>query len=228
MKSGKRGFTLVEMLVAISLLSVLMVALGSAMRTMAQTEARVDQRLQRSDTMRVTGQLLHQLLGRQSWRKWPAPAARGGPPVTAFRATPDSIEWVGVLPARHGAGGRSFMRLKLEELDGNTALVLRFHPWDVQAVNFPDWNQTNMRTLATGITEFAVQAQGLPPSSAVGNGLPPQHGWQPGWPEPTYLPERIQLTLVDDRGPWPELVIPVNELGQGTNIRGGFSIGGSR
>ena len=42
------GFTLVEILVVMTLMSVVMLALGAAMRTIAQTEERVDQRLQRA------------------------------------------------------------------------------------------------------------------------------------------------------------------------------------
>ena len=39
------GFTLIEVLIALSLLSILMVVLTSAMRAMGQTEERVDQRI---------------------------------------------------------------------------------------------------------------------------------------------------------------------------------------
>ena len=53
-----RGFTLVEILVAMSLLAVVMAATLSAMRTMAQTEVRVDERLQRIDQMRVVNGFL--------------------------------------------------------------------------------------------------------------------------------------------------------------------------
>ena len=41
--SRKSGFTLVEVLVVMSLLSLVMLAMGSALRTTAQTEERVDQ-----------------------------------------------------------------------------------------------------------------------------------------------------------------------------------------
>ena len=58
------GFTLVEVLVVLSLLSLVMLAMGSALRTTAQTEERVDQRLQRADEMRVTTGFLRYILGR--------------------------------------------------------------------------------------------------------------------------------------------------------------------
>ena len=39
-----RGFTLLELLVVMALLSGVMLALGASMRTMARTEERIDQR----------------------------------------------------------------------------------------------------------------------------------------------------------------------------------------
>lgn len=47
------GFTLVELLVTMALLSMLMLGMASALRTMAQTEERVDARLARADELRV-------------------------------------------------------------------------------------------------------------------------------------------------------------------------------
>lgn len=47
------GFTLVELLVTMALLSILMLGMASALRTMAQTEERVDTRLTETDEFRV-------------------------------------------------------------------------------------------------------------------------------------------------------------------------------
>ena len=47
------GFTLVELLVTMALLSILMLGMASALRTMAQTEERVDTRLTEADEFRV-------------------------------------------------------------------------------------------------------------------------------------------------------------------------------
>lgn len=100
----QHGFTLVEMLVSVALLAVIMVALGGALRTVAQTEDRVDVRLDWSDDVRTTVSLLRQMVGRVSARKIPAPAGNTGE-IVQFRASPAAIEWVGIMPARPGVGG---------------------------------------------------------------------------------------------------------------------------
>lgn len=224
-RSGLGGFTLVEVLVAVSLLSIIMVALGSAMRTMAQTETRVDQRLQRMDDLRVAAGFLRQVLGRASARKQPAPQGQGGQQV-AFRATPTSIEWVGIMPARHGLGGRYFFRLQPEEFATGPALVLRFAPWDAAAPSFPDWSQAAARTLVPALGQFAVYAEGRPTQNQV---LPPDWplGWVPGWPVADQLPQRLRISWAPDGLAWPDLVVPVRALEQGTGVGGGFTIGGS-
>ncbi len=63
-----RGFTLVELLVVISLLSLVMLAMASALRTTAQTEERVDARLRKVDDLRTTDGFLRSVLGRVSMR----------------------------------------------------------------------------------------------------------------------------------------------------------------
>ena len=59
----RRGFTLVEVLIALVLLSLLMLVLTSALRSMGQVEARVEQRIEAADDFRLATQLLGEVLG---------------------------------------------------------------------------------------------------------------------------------------------------------------------
>src|SRR5256885_9315800 len=65
--SGRqKGFTLVELLVVMALLSLLMLGLASAMSTVSQTQERVDARLDRMDHQRVSIGFLRTVLGQRS------------------------------------------------------------------------------------------------------------------------------------------------------------------
>lgn len=225
-RSGLGGFTLVEVLVAVSLLAIIMVALGSAMRTMAQTESRVDQRLQRIDDLRVASGFLQQVLGRIPARTTLAPSG-DAPAIVPFRANAHSIEWVGIMPARHGLGGRFFFRLQPEDTFAGHSLVLRFAPWDASAKHFPDWSQVESRTLAENLTGFEVLAEGRPAGTQPPGPQWPM-GWTIGWPVPDQLPQRLRLKWSVSSGPWPDLVVPVLALTQGAAGSGGFVIGGTR
>ena len=208
------GFTLVEILVVMTLMSVIMLALGAAMRTIAQTEERVDQRLQRADEMRVATSFLGSTLGRISPRKSQAPT-RVGTSLALFSALPDAVMWVGVMPARYGAGGRYFFRLALERQSDRADLVIRFAPWTGAGV-FPAWATTDSRVLVRGVTGLALEyAQEGGDTQA----------WRTEWTDPQVLPGRIRMSLRTAAVEWPQLTIALRPLPAGDTGRGGFSLG---
>ena len=218
-----RGFTLLELLVVMTLLSLLMTGLISALRTMAQTESKIDQRLLWLDETRVARAFLQQTLSRVSAAKLDAPGATGKS-IVPFVATSDSLVWVGILPARPNVGGRHFFRLAMEEVASNPELVLRFAPCNADMA-FPDWSQAESRILIKGVEQFDVQAQGLPqPGSARANAWP--RGWQSGWPVPDALPEQLRLHIKGSRGDWPQWLFALRALPQGDDSLNDISLGG--
>ena len=66
---GAKGFTLVELLVSMALLSMVMVGMLSVMRSMAQAQDRVEHRLDDSDDLRVATAFIDNVMGHVSARK---------------------------------------------------------------------------------------------------------------------------------------------------------------
>ena len=204
----RRGFTLVEVLIALSLLSLLMLALTSAMRAMGQTEERVEQRIVVADDYRVSVHFLRDVLGRVSARRH-ASGRVGTPPETPFfEAVPDSLAWIGVMPARYGVGGRHYMRLAVEAgPDGAGQLVLRYAPW-TGAPAFAAWSQASAQVLAAPVQSLSLRYQ-----------EPASGGWSPVWPPPgvpftalppTLLPNAVALQINGAQPAWPPLVVAVS------------------
>lgn len=212
----RAGFTLVEVLVAISLLSVVMLGLGSALRTMAQAEQKIDDRLARADEMRMAAGFIRASLARVSLRRvTPPPPAR---PAVLFAAGPEAVAWVGVMPARFGAGGRYFFRLALEPLQDGAALVVRFQPWADQPA-FPDFSQAEARVLVRDVQRAQLRYL----DTAVS---PP--AWLPGWTATDRVPERVLLDIETRLGAWPPLFLPLRALpASDPSNAGGASFGGS-
>lgn len=210
--AGSSGFTLVEVLVVMSLLSVVMLALGSALRTVAQTEERIDKRLGRADEMRVAVAFMRSTLSRISARKVPkAPPVGTGP---LFAGASNSVAWVGVMPARYGAGGRYFFRLAVESDENRSALVIRFMPW-VDAPVFPDWSGAQSRVLVQGITQVAMSytdSQADIPSAST-------------WSAADRLPDLVQIDIQTTAGPWPSLNLPMRALPTSDDRLGRASFG---
>lgn len=216
-RSCARGFTLVEILVVISLLSVVMLALGAAFRTFAQTEVRLDRRLELTDEFRIATGFIRTTLSRISIRK-PEPASAAADRKVLFSADARSIAWVGVMPARYGAGGLYYFRLAVENIDNDNTLVIRFKPCNDSAA-FPNWAEVEFRTLISKITSFEVRYQ----DSRLSSGL-----WSANWSRTDRPPDRLQI-LVQTRGvEWPEIVIPTRVLPGAGDRSSAFVIGGGR
>lgn len=213
-----RGFTLIELLVVVALLAVIMVAMGGVLKTTAQVDSRVLDRQRRMDDLRQLNPFLRQTVGHVSGRRVIALRSPGGDAVL-FNAASDSLQWVGVMPARHGAGGRTFFRLAVEPDDENhPALVLRHKPWAVSDNTFPDWSSADRVILLAQVKRFQVRAEGKPRRDAA-TVLQWPEGWQQGWPLASFLPDRVELQIQTNDSEWPPLIVPIQE--------GGLKLGGS-
>ncbi len=213
-RSRMGGFTLVELLVTMALLSLLMLGMASALRTMAQTEERVDARLADADEFRIATGFLRTVLGRISAQKNTA-LSRAGSSSFLFEGLPDAVSWIGVMPARYGAGGRNFFRLAVEPVQGEAALVVRFVPW-VDSAAFPDWAQAQSRVLVQGVTAFSLVYEDAHHSPSM---------WVSTWGRTDSVPERVRLELQTRAGPWPVWVVAMRRLPASARGSGRFSAG---
>ena len=223
--AGQIGFTLIELLVVMTLLSVIMIGLVSALRTMAQTESKIDQRLNRLDEIRVARAFLQQTLSRVSSAVVDAPGATGKR-VVPFEAFEDSLTWIGIMPARPDVGGRHFFRLAMEVTGAGRELVLRFTPWLPDGA-IPDWTRADSRVLVTGVQSIRVEAEGLPPRARAATVTWPK-GWQTGWPIDDVLPERLRLRLEDAQGEWPEWTLALRPMLQSDGSVSQVVVGGAK
>ena len=198
-RGAHSGFTLVEVVVAMALLSLLMLVLGSSIRSMGASAERIDARSARIDEMRIATTFLREVVGRTAAQRLESPAAG-----LLFSGDADSVSWIGVMPARFGAGGRYFFRLRLETLgDGTAGLVLRFVPWRWEQKAMPDWSQAEARVLVRKVAAFAVAYEG--------DGF--VQSWLPAWPsDAPKLPPRLRLMLSAAESEWPPIVLPLYPL----------------
>src|SRR5690606_12773843 len=102
-QSRDNGFTLIEVVVALVLLAVILTGLVSALVTFARTGERVDQRTLAGDDVRLVYAFLKQSLEPASPRVRTRP--RDSAAVSWLQGTDSELEWLGLMPARHGVGG---------------------------------------------------------------------------------------------------------------------------
>ncbi|MDB5944736.1 MAG: ral secretion pathway protein [Ramlibacter sp.] len=208
-----RGFTLVEVLVAMSLLSLVLLVLGSSIRSMGASAERIDARSARIDEMRVATTFLREIAGRAAAQRLEAPAVG-----LLFAGSADSVSWVGVMPPRFGAAGRHFFRLAVERVDdGSSGLVLRFVPWRWDQKVMPDWSRAESRVLVRNLSSAAL--------SYAGNGM--GEAWLAAWPpEEKKLPPRLRLLLSAAGSEWPPIVLAMHPLPASAGGGGGGFVRG--
>lgn len=210
------GFTLVEMMVAMTLMSLLMLGMASAIRTMAQTEERIDTRVERADEMRVAAGFVRSALGRLSLRKVNATPNVGDSPFL-FSGESSAVVWLGAMPARFGPSGRHVFRLSVESVGGASALVIRFIPWD-GAGSPADWSGAESRVLVRGVTGLAFGYEDARQSPSV---------WESQWSRTDSLPAHIRIELNTQAGPWPLWIVSTRTLPFSDRTGGSvFSSGG--
>lgn len=212
---AQRGFTLVELLVSMALLSMVMVGMLSVMRSMAQAQDRVEQRLDGADELRVATAFVETALGRVSARRQPRNLQAGQSPYE-FSANAQELVWVGVMPARFGMGGRSYFRLALEGGPSSPALVLRFTPWDGMNTA-PDWSAAQSYVIAGSVTSFAMFYE---------DAWQPVPQWVGAWQRVDSLPARVRIELFTDTGPWPLWIVPMRVLAASQSGGSRFTLGG--
>lgn len=218
--SGRRntgGFTLVELLVVMALMSLVMLGLAGAMRSAAQVENRVDVRLTKADDFRVAVGFLRATLERVSIRR--LEGLQAGQSDLPFAADAESVTWVGVMPARYGIGGRHFFRLGAEAIDsGKRGLVLRHQPF-ADGRGSPNWSQAEALVLVSDLNRLTIRYQ-----DARLNGLP----WRADWPFNDRLPIGISASIVTTDEIWPEIIVPLYVTTGPADSSGVFVTGGER
>jgi len=199
-----RGFTLVEVLIALVLLAMLRLGRTSALRSMGQVEERVEQRIEAAEDYRLATALLQEVLGRVSARRHTQLNAGASAQAPFFQAGPGELSWIGIMPARYSLGGRHYLHLGLEPGEGGARLVLRYAPW-TGAAGFDAWGQAPGRVLAWPVSAVSLRYQD--PSSGQWSTVWPPPGVPASALPPTLLPSAVELQIQGPQPPWPPLVI---------------------
>lgn len=196
-RSPGAGFTLVEILIAITLLSLLMLGLVSAMATLGVTADKLDARADRSSDARLVGAFLQEVLSES-----PSTITR---PETAgearlyFSGSRRELVWLGNMPARHGVGGLHHLRL---EWTSEGVLMLRYQPF-IAADQAPQWALASSHRLLEHVSEFRLSYE------RAGTTADPSPRWFDHWDGITTLPARVRVELAVDGVKWPPLWVVV-------------------
>lgn len=196
MSPAERGFTVIELLVAMTVLGLVMVLIMQGMSYATTTRERM---LARSDAVQAEV-LARELLGREVARAQPVSWRERDQTRPGFVGTADRLRLATVTPPYYGGSAWRLWEFALEPLPGERRqLVVRRAPLDQRAPGFAPLDRAPGRVLL--VIEAPVQFQYF---GRTGADRPPT--WRDRWGESGRLPQTVRLVDPSGRGAWPELL----------------------
>jgi general secretion pathway protein J len=188
-RADTEGFTLVELLVTMTLLSLLLVVLFGGLRFGVRAWDGAQAHGVRTDELRV----VQDLLRREIEQAYPATDASDPlHPVIDFHATSDSMTFLAPTPQAAASAGRARITLLTERSGGQLQLVMRATP-ELATGDEGAWSAPLLRNIASAQFSFF-------------NGSI----WRSDWSEATTMPALIRIHMTfrpRDGRLWPDLVV---------------------
>ena len=195
-RARQRGFTLLEVLLATTLLAAGLALAFATLRTAAATTERGEAMSARNERIRAVSGFLQRRIGGAQGLVFELDPATGA--SKRFEGDARTLRFVADLPDYLGRGGPHVHVLQV--VGGARAgldLQVAFHM--VQAGEMLPAARPP-EPLATGLRKVAIAYRQLEPNGELGD-------WQPRWELPETMPLQVRVQVEDARGPWPDIVV---------------------
>ena len=226
-RSGNRGFTLVELLIAFVLVALISLLLFSGLRVGVRAWEGVEAAAEINTELRLVRDFLRRTLSQVR----AVTLLLEGEPYLVFAGDAQHLEFVAPLSEQVGIPGLYLLRLGLENTRYGPSLVVRrwlLHP-EVLAGGgeVPAWQPLGngssspsisedqdvavgaygVTLLLEGIEEFEISFFGFPEGEDPTLNIDAQPEWQSIWQNPTLLPQAVRIHLTKAQRMWPDLIV---------------------
>lgn len=192
MNARQQGFTLLEILIVISLLGVLLVLVGGALLGANRAVLKAQRYTVSLDEMHAAQQFLRTALAQAL--PLPVPPESGQPPGIFFGSA-QRLAFVAGLPGQLG-GGINLYTLSLQGAGAERTLQVAFARVGFNAAGntYHTWGEPQV--LVRDIQQLKFSYQGVSPAGQL-------TGWLDHWPWPQRLPRAVRIQAkVNAAVPW--------------------------
>lgn len=194
------GFTLLELLIAMTLLALLVAMLFGGMRLGTRAWEANDQRIEDSARLEIVQGFMRRLIS----QAYPLDRTERRPRRRiVFEGMPDAVTFPALLPPHLGFGGFQLVDFRLDDGANGKRLVMSWRRFTGEADEVPPDEPEGETVLFDRIAGVEFAYFGAP-----ARGQPPR--WHERWDDVTRLPSlvRVRVEFGDgDARRWPELVI---------------------
>ena len=199
--SAQQGFTLLELLISITLLGMILVLLFGGLRLGVRSWDAVQQQTDNLNAVRSVESFLRREMASVQPFRWKSPAGAS----LAFLGERNKINFVAQLPTRIGGGGLYAIALEMEHGAKGRRLVWKHVPLDAAVQDFSALSQAPEIVLA-GTELSAVDDIWLTYFGRANETADPV--WTDRWESASRLPTLIKIQVkLANQSQWPEFVV---------------------
>lgn len=197
----QQGFTLLELLIALTLLGLILVVLFGGLRLGVRSWDASQQQVDTHNSLRaLEGFLRREMSIAQPYRWKTGPSQK-----VAFLGERDKLSFVAPLPSRVSGGGLYAISIALEQQGKAKRIVWRYLPVNAQMQDFSSLAESTPMVLAASelsqvgdiwLSYFGKENESVAPR------------WMDRWENDTNLPELIRIRIRPPNGDeWPDFVV---------------------
>jgi general secretion pathway protein J len=197
---GTRGFTLLELLVAITLLGLLAGLLFGGLSFGIRVWEKGDAELEKIAELQIAQGLIRRLISRAMVSDLREDEDEN---AAIFEGTSDTLRFVGPPPAQSLPGGLYRLSIGADDLSGKSRLVMSWRLLDADERETGAGEDENVVVLVEDIADVSIAFFGSADEDR-------ESRWRDRWEDMSGLPllVRIDVTFPEgDRRIWPELVV---------------------
>ncbi len=199
-----RGFTLVELTIALVLLALLAAVLFGSLNLAGTSLDRGEAKVDATSGMRLAEAFLRTNLEGQH----PLRMRKIAELPLLFAGERDELRYAAPLPARVIDGGIWYFRLAVDSADARSPLVLQRALPDLGDTRMPEFRDAERSVLAQDIAELHIAYFGRDKDAHDAN----DPTWRDRWDDAQRLPLLIRIDVIPKKGPaWPTLVVAPRE-----------------
>ncbi len=205
------GFTLIEVLIAMTLLSMMVVLLFSSLRICAKSWEQGENKIADVNEVAAVYNFFQRHLS-AAIPVWDDFTVNNGTTIEnqdktfSFQGKKQSLQFVSVFPASARRTGMQLFSIETQQQDGEQNIKVTLTPF-YPAVEGEAWRQEEV-VLLKHLNEFELAYFGVDDSG--------EGAWQHQWLEKDAQPQLVKISISTDNGIyWPDMIIALKVTGAG-------------